>query len=175
MTGSGRRKPNLQSSVYQGSDGKWHSWVTMGVRPDGKPDRRHREGATETEVTRKVRELESKRDARKTSKPGRVPTLAQWMRTFIDEVAPQRVAQSTIDSTYRPKIERWIIPRLGGHRLDQLYPEHPLQVLQLAAERRAGAQHHSANPSHTLPRAQHCGPGRTDRAEPVQAHRRAAV
>ena len=124
MSGSGRRKPNLRSSVYQGSDGKWHGWVTMGVRPDGKPDRRHREGATETEVTRKVRELEGKRDAGKTSKPGRVPTVAQWMRTFVEEVAPQRVAQTTIDSTYRPKVERWIIPRLGGHRLDRLYPEH---------------------------------------------------
>jgi integrase len=124
MSGSGRRKPNLRSSVYQGSDGKWHGWVTMGVRPDGKPDRRHREGATETEVTRKVRELEGKRDAGKTSKPGRVPTVAQWMRTFVEEVAPQRVAQSTIDSTYRPKVQRWVIPRLGGHRLDRLYPEH---------------------------------------------------
>jgi len=124
MTGSGRRKPNLRSSVYQGSDGRWHGWVTMGVRPDGKPDRRHREGATETEVTRKVRELEGKRDAGKTSKPGRVPTVAQWMRTYVEEVAPQRVAQSTIDSTYRPKVERWIIPGLGGHRLDRLYPEH---------------------------------------------------
>lgn len=124
MSGSGRRKPNLRSSVYQGRDGKWHGWVTMGVRADGKPDRRHREGATEAEVTRKVRELEGKRDAGKTSKPGRVPTLAQWMRTFIEEIAPQRVAQSTIDSTYRPKIQRWIIPKLGGHRLDRLCPEH---------------------------------------------------
>jgi hypothetical protein len=49
--------------------------------PDGKPDRRHREGKTEPEVTRKVHELETKRDAGGTSKPGRDPTLTQWMRT----------------------------------------------------------------------------------------------
>ena len=121
---SGTRKPNGRSSIYLGSDGKWHGWVTMGVRADGRPDRRHRTGATETEVTRKVRELEAKRDAGKTSKPGRVPTLTQWMRIYISDIAPQRVSRDTIDSTYRPKVERWIIPKLGRHRLDRLYPEH---------------------------------------------------
>ena len=30
--------------------------VTMGVRPDGKPDRRHRTGATEAEVTTSIRQ-----------------------------------------------------------------------------------------------------------------------
>jgi hypothetical protein len=104
--GSGRRKPNLRSSIYQGSDGKWHGYVTMGIRPDGKPDRRHREGKTEPEVTRKVRELETKRDAGSTSKPGRAPTLTQWMRTYLTDIAPLRVSRRTIDSTYRPKTER---------------------------------------------------------------------
>lgn len=118
------RKPNGRSSIYLGRDGKWHGWVTMGTRPDGKPDRRHRTGATETEVTAKVRKLEAQRDAGKTSKPGRVPTVAQWMRTYIDEIAPQRVSQSTIDKTYRPKTELWIIPKIGKHRLNRLYPDH---------------------------------------------------
>jgi site-specific recombinase XerD len=74
--------------------------------------------------TRKVRELEGKRDAGKTSRPGRVPTVAKWMRTYMTDIAPLRVVQGTIDSTYRPKTERWIIPKLGRHRLDRLYPEH---------------------------------------------------
>jgi integrase len=121
---SGSRKPNLRSSIYQGRDGKWHGWVTMGVRVDGSPDRRHRSGATEPEVTVKVRKLEAQRDAGKTTKPGRVPTLTQWMRTYISDIAPLRVSQGTIDSTYRPKTERWIIPKLGKHRIDRLYPEH---------------------------------------------------
>jgi integrase len=122
--GSGRRKPNLRSSIYLGRDGKWHGWVTMGIRSDGIPDRRHRTGKTEAEVTRKVRELEGKRDAGKTSRPGRVPTVAQWMRIYLRDIAPLRVDQGTLVSTYRPKAERWIIPRLGKHRLDRLYPEH---------------------------------------------------
>ena len=96
----------------------------MGVKDDGKPDRRHRRGATEAIVTRKIQKLEAERDANKPSRPGRPLKVADWMRTYIDEIAPQRVKQGTIDSTYRPKTERWIVPKLGQHRLDRLTPDH---------------------------------------------------
>jgi hypothetical protein len=46
------------------------------------------------------------------------------MRTYINDIAPLRVTQGTIDKTYRPKTERWIIPKLGKHRLDRLTPDH---------------------------------------------------
>lgn len=118
------RKPNLRSSIYLGKDGQWHGWVTMGVKDDGSPDRRHRMGKTEAEVTRKVRELEKQRDSGRLSKVGRVPTVAEWMRTYLDEIAPLKVSKLTLVSTYRPKVEHWIIPRLGAHRLDRLRPEH---------------------------------------------------
>lgn len=75
----GERKPNGRSSIYLGGDGIWHGWVTMGVREDGSPDRRHRKAASETEVTKKVQKLEAERDAGKPGKPGKVPTVAQWM------------------------------------------------------------------------------------------------
>jgi integrase len=118
------RKPNGRSSVYLGSDGKWHGWVTMGTKPNGRPDRRHREGTTETEVTNKVRKLEAERDAGKPSKAAKRIKVGPWMRHYVDNIAPQRVSQRTIDSTYRPKVENWIIPRLGNHWLDQLYTDH---------------------------------------------------
>ena len=35
------RAANGRSSIYLGKDGSWHGRVTMGVRDDGKPDRRH--------------------------------------------------------------------------------------------------------------------------------------
>jgi integrase len=119
------RKPNGRSSIYYSkSDGLWHGWVTVGVKNDGTADRRHRKAKTEAEVTRKVRELEGKRDAGKTTKPGKAPTVAAWMTTWLNTIAIRRVSQSTMDSTYRPKVEQWIIPGLGHHRLDRLQPEH---------------------------------------------------
>lgn len=125
MVRNGKRKPSGRSSIYYSeSDGKWHGWVTMGVKSDGSPDRRHRQAPTESEVTAKVRELEAKRDAGRTTKPGRVPTVGEWMHLWLDTVAARKVDQSTMDRTYRPKVRRWIIPRLGHHRLDRLFPEH---------------------------------------------------
>lgn len=70
-------KPHGRSSIFLGSDGLWHGYVTMGVKEDGTLDRRHRKAKTETEVTAKVRKLETQRDAGLIDKPGRVPTVAE--------------------------------------------------------------------------------------------------
>ena len=97
----------------------------MGVKDDGTPDRRHvRSSKGEAEVTRKVRELERKRDPGNVERAGRPLTVEAWLNLWLDTIAPRSASRSTIDSTYRPKIVNWIIPRLGAHRLDRLQPEH---------------------------------------------------
>lgn len=118
------RKPNRRSSIYLGQDGWWHGWVTLGVKDDGSSDRRHRMGKTEAEVTRKVRALERHRESGQIVSPGRAMTLGQWMETWLTTIAPRRIRQSTLESTYAPKVRNRIIPGLGKHRLDRLTPEH---------------------------------------------------
>jgi integrase len=118
-----KRKPNLRSSIYEGADGRWHGWVTMGLKDNGAPDRRHRTGKTETEVTAKVRKLENDRDAGKVDKPGRTPTVEEWITTYLDTIAVRTLAPRSYDD-YWSKARTWIIPRLGQHRLDRLLPEH---------------------------------------------------
>ena len=49
------RASNNRSSIYRGGDGRWHGRITMGVKNDGSPDRRHVTGKTEKAVTEKVR------------------------------------------------------------------------------------------------------------------------
>jgi len=124
----GTRRPNRRSSIYLGKDGIWHGWVTVGIKPDGSPDRRHRKGKTEADVTRKVRELESQRESGYVSKPGRVPTVAEWMDEYLDVlcerlVLSEKMAPRTL-ADYRSKARNWINPLLGKHRLDRLTPEH---------------------------------------------------
>lgn len=124
----GTRRPNRRSSIYLGKDGIWHGWVTVGTKADGSADRRHRKGRTEAEVTRKVRELERQRESGYASKPGRVPTLAEWMAEYLDVlcerfVLSEKMAPRTL-SDYRSKTGNWINPLLGKHRLDRLTPEH---------------------------------------------------
>src|SRR5215510_2308836 len=94
------RKPNRRSSIYLGQDGWWHGWVTIGVKDDGAPDRRHRMGRTEAAVTRKVRELERSRDSGHLANPAKGLTVAQWMETWLTTIAPRRIRQSTLESTY---------------------------------------------------------------------------
>jgi integrase len=124
----GTRRPNQRSSIYFGNDGSWHGWVTVGVKADGSPDRRHRMGKTEAEVTRKVQELEGQRNSSAVSKPGRVPTVAEWMREYLDVICErlvlsEKMAPRTL-SDYRSKTQNWIVPLLGQHRLNRLTPEH---------------------------------------------------
>jgi integrase len=120
---NGRRASNGRSSVYRGNDGSWHGRVTMGVRDDGTPDRRHVRGRTESEVTRKVQQLERQRDKGNAANPGRPPTVELWMTTYLETVAARTLAPRSLDD-YWSKTRNWIIPKIGQHRLDRLQPEH---------------------------------------------------
>ncbi|WP_424861657.1 tyrosine-type recombinase/integrase [Streptomyces sp. MMS24-I29] len=117
------RKANMESSIYFGSDGWWHGRVTVGVKNDGSPDRRHRRAKTETEVRRKVRELEKLRDKGRVPKAGRKPTVAQWMTTYLETIASLKLKPRSLDD-YWSKTRNDIIPGVGQHRLDKLAPEH---------------------------------------------------
>lgn len=61
-------------------------------------------------------------------KPGRPPTLAEWMAEYLDVlcerlVLSEKMAPRTL-TDYRSKTRNWILPLLGKHRLDRLTPEH---------------------------------------------------
>ncbi|MFE3601845.1 tyrosine-type recombinase/integrase [Streptomyces sp. NPDC059142] len=117
------RKPNLESTIYEGSDGWWHGRVTMGVKNDGSPDRRHRRARTLTEIKRKVRELEDLRDKGRAPKAGRKPTVAKWMETYLTDIASLKLRPRSLDD-YWSKTRNDIVPGVGAHRLDKLQPEH---------------------------------------------------
>ncbi|MFF9591840.1 tyrosine-type recombinase/integrase [Streptomyces sp. NPDC014646] len=117
------RKANMESSIYFGSDGWWHGRVTVGVKNDGSPDRRHRRAKTKQEVTRKVRELENLRDKGRAPKAGHKPTVAQWMTTYLETIASLKLKPRSLDD-YWSKTRNDIVPGVGQHRLDKLAPEH---------------------------------------------------
>ncbi|MFF8511258.1 tyrosine-type recombinase/integrase [Streptomyces sp. NPDC015492] len=117
------RQPNGRSSIYLGKDGKWHGRVTVGIRDDGKPDRRHVERKTRAEVTEAVRELERQRDAKTVKKPGKAWTVNTWLTHWIENIAPLGVNENTMVG-YGAAVRKHLIPGLGAHRLDRLKPEH---------------------------------------------------
>jgi integrase len=151
MTGERTRKPNGRSSIFLGADGRWHGFVTMGLKPDGSPDRRHVKRKSEKSATDAVRELEKQRDAGRVRRPGRAPTVEEWMATYLDTIAVQKIAPRTHDD-YWSKTRNWIVPHLGQHRLDRLDPEH-LDAMYAAMFRKGLAASHVLKVHRILSRA----------------------
>ncbi|MGY4990815.1 tyrosine-type recombinase/integrase [Streptomyces nigrescens] len=122
--GKRAKRPDGASSIYFGKDGYWHGRVTVGVRDDGKPDRRHvMSKVSEAEVIKKVRELEKQRDAGKVRKPGRPWTVKAWLLHWVEEIAKPSVRESTY-AGYEVAVRVHLVPGVGAHRLDKLEPEH---------------------------------------------------
>ncbi|OHV44898.1 site-specific integrase [Pseudofrankia sp. BMG5.36] len=119
----GTRAPNGAASIYEGNDGRWHGRVTMGVRDNGTPDRRHVSAKTETEVITKVRKLERDRDEGAVRKPGKPWTVEQWLNHWIENIVPGTVKDNTL-AGYRVAVRVHLNPGVGKHRIDRLEPEH---------------------------------------------------
>lgn len=105
--------------VYEGADGSWHGYLTVGVRPDGRPDRRHRMGPDKDTVEAKIRALEDKYLRGEAGIPGRAPTLEQFLTDWLVSVKPH-VSYKTYKDTYEYACRLYLIPGLGAHRLDDL-------------------------------------------------------
>src|SRR3954454_18788420 len=116
------RKAAGESSIHKGADGRWHGYVSMGLKEDGKRDRRHVAAVKRADVVRRVRDLEDQRDAGITLASGRGLTVQQWMTLWLDTIASRKVRPSTL-AGYRTCVDR-ISRHLGHYRLDRLQPEH---------------------------------------------------
>ncbi|MEP6760480.1 MAG: site-specific integrase [Sporichthyaceae bacterium] len=117
------RASNNESSIHKDESGRWHGYVSMGLREGGRRDRRHVSGPNRREVVTKVRALEAKRDAGTALGAGAPPTVTVWLSEYLDTIAARRGRPSTLDR-YRSLARVHIIPRIGHHRLDRLQPEH---------------------------------------------------
>lgn len=117
------RQPSGRSSIYKGKDGYWHGRVSVGVRDDGRPDRRHVMSTSKVAVTAKVRKLEKQRDERTVPTAGARWTVETWLTHWLDNVVTGHVKDTTL-SAYRVAVHYHLIPGIGPHRLERLEPEH---------------------------------------------------
>lgn len=119
MTG---RASNGESTIFKGADGRWHGYVSVGYKLNGRLDRRHVSSMKRSLVVDKVRELERKRDSGTVTETS-TPTVAAWLEHWLANIAPRRVRQRTVES-YESSVRKHLIPAIGRHRLDRLRPEH---------------------------------------------------
>lgn len=119
MTG---KKGAGESSISKGADGRWHGYVSMGLKEGGQRDRRHVAGVRRADVLAQVRALEEQREAGVVLASGRALTIEQWLTLWLDTIASRRIRPSTA-AGYRSCLVR-IVRDLGHHRIDRLQPEH---------------------------------------------------
>jgi integrase len=121
------------TEVKLGADGRWHAYVSLGVKSGGRRDRRHLSGATQQDVRRQVREALKQRDDGLRPADGRSMTLAVWLDHWLDTIAAPKLRPSTLTG-YRQYIENRIKPALGHYRLKELQPEHVERFYRAAAQ-----------------------------------------
>ncbi|MGH3813462.1 MAG: tyrosine-type recombinase/integrase [Pseudonocardiaceae bacterium] len=119
----GHRNANGRSSIYRGSDGYWHGRITMGVRDDGKPDRRHVKRKKRPDVVAQVKELERERDSGRVRRPGNKWTVETWLTHWLHNIAKESLRRTAFDA-YEVAVRVHLIPGIGAHKLDRLQPEH---------------------------------------------------
>jgi len=117
------KRASGESSIYRDEDGRWHGFVSMGKKENGRRDRRHVLGAKRADVVAKVRAIEAKRDTGVVDAAGRAPTVGEWLDHWLDNIAARKVRARTLES-YRSTVRLHLRPGLGHHRLDRLQPEH---------------------------------------------------
>jgi integrase len=99
----------------------WQGVLVVGWTVDKKPIRKKVTARSKSAAKAKLRDL---RDRIKGGQlpSGRVPTVAEWLTYWLENVALER-RTSTVQA-YRTYVNRYLIPLLGRHRLDRLTPEH---------------------------------------------------
>ena len=119
----GRADNGVSSIYFSESDGNWHGWVTVGVRDDGRPDRRHRMSKDEKTLREKVSELEKQRSDGAVPKAGPDWTVESWLTHWVENIAKPSVRYKAY-LAYKTAVYKHLIPGLGGHRMLRIQPEN---------------------------------------------------
>ena len=128
------RTANGESSIHKDEEGRWHGYVSMGLKDNGQRDRRHVTATRRADVVAKVRALEEKRDAGTAQAAGQTLTVAAWLEHWLEHIAARRVRPRTLES-YQASVRLHLVPGIGHHRLDRLQPEHLERLYGALGER----------------------------------------
>lgn len=85
-----------ESTIYRDVAGRWHGFVSMGLKDNGARDRRHVSAKRRGDVVARVRALEQKRDAGTAGGSSRSMSVAVWLEHYLDNIAARKVRPSTL-------------------------------------------------------------------------------
>src|SRR5690349_7728306 len=117
---SKNRSDKEGSLYYDKARDRWIGSYIVDWKGD-KPVRRKVSGKSRTDASRKLQVLKEQ-VAAGTLPVGRAPTVEEWLKLWIKDIAPNRVRPTTLD-TYGARVRNRLIPTLGSYRLDLLAPD----------------------------------------------------
>lgn len=118
-----RKHADGQSSLFFNErDGRWHGYVTVGIKPDGRRDRRHVAATAQADCLAKMRALEVARETGTVPASGKGTSISDWLGHWLTNIAAERVRPRTLES-YESLIRLHLAPKLGKLRVDKLKPD----------------------------------------------------
>lgn len=101
----------------------WQAAYVTGWR-DGKPVRKKTSGKTRAQALAALRELKEKNGAGDLPSEGKAMSVEQWLTHWYKRILPRSGAKPYTIAGYNAKVNQYLIPLIGHHRLDKLTPEH---------------------------------------------------
>lgn len=125
------RQPKGRPSIYKGSDGKHHVFLTIGTNPDGTPIRKHIKRDSAAGVADEIDEV-LQRVKQGTGKLAKIETLEQWLDHWINVILKSRLDVGSLSRNgwedYESMARVNVIPAIGQWRINgtkrRLEPEH---------------------------------------------------
>ncbi len=121
------RQPKGHGNTYFSEyDNKWHTWVHVGTKPNGKADRRNVRGDTAKESADRAEALKE-RIKRGAGVPAKIETVEQWLTHWVHKIVREELEWKTFQG-YELAVRLHMVPHIGAWRLEgldrRLEPEH---------------------------------------------------
>jgi integrase len=115
---NGTRKRNGEGSVFQISDNKWVAKISLGTRPDGKPNIKQFSGKTEAIVKKKLKDFKKSTDFAEKHMPSH-DTVRAYFTMWLHDYQYNKLKPSSYDRLESTVVNH-IFPNIGGLKIDKV-------------------------------------------------------
>ena len=112
------RKKNGEGSVFQVAEDKWIAKISLGTRPDGKPNIKQFSGQTEAIVKKKLKDFKKSNDFAEKRVPSG-ETVRSYFSMWLREYQYNKLKPSGYDRLESTVINH-IFPHIGGVKIDKV-------------------------------------------------------
>ncbi len=124
-----KRKSNGEGSVFQVSPTKWVAKISLGTRPDGKPNIKQFSGKTEAVVKKKLRDFKKSVDFAEKHMPTK-DTVQAYFSMWLNEYQFNKLKPASYDRL-ESTVVNYIYPHLGGIKMDKVTRDQIQALLNL--------------------------------------------